>query len=113
FLLDVISEYQSSFVPHRMIFDNVLAAFGTIHCLKRRGKIERRKIILKLDMAKAYDRVEWIFLERIMHIMEFHDRFIQLIWDAIPPSPIPYYCRGGRLGISLLLGVFTDNSMMC
>ncbi|CAL9011324.1 unnamed protein product, partial [Prunus brigantina] len=31
--------------------------FETIHCLKRRGKSGKRKAILKLDMAKAYDRL--------------------------------------------------------
>ncbi|ONI14307.1 hypothetical protein PRUPE_4G274400 [Prunus persica] len=52
----VISEYQSVFIPNRMILDNVLAAFEAIHCLKRRGKMGHRRIILKLDVAKAYDR---------------------------------------------------------
>ncbi|CAL9019316.1 unnamed protein product [Prunus brigantina] len=49
-----------------MILDNVLVAFETVHCLKRKGKMGCRKIILKLDMAKAYDRVQWAFLEHIM-----------------------------------------------
>ncbi|KAH0987985.1 hypothetical protein GBA52_015162 [Prunus armeniaca] len=60
----VMSEYQSVFIPNHMILDNVLAAFETVHCLKRRGRMGCRKIILKLDMAKAYDIVEWAFLER-------------------------------------------------
>lgn len=67
----VISEYQSVFIPNRMILDNVLAAFEAIHCLKRRGKMGHRKIILKLDVAKAYDRVEWAFLEHIMRTIDF------------------------------------------
>lgn len=67
----VISEYQSVFIPNCMILDNVLVAFETVHCLKRKGKMGRRKIILKLDMAKAYDRVQWAFLEHIMRTIDF------------------------------------------
>lgn len=62
----VISEFQSAFIPNRNILDNVLAAFESVHCLKRRGKSGQKKIVLKLDMAKACDRVEWPFLEKML-----------------------------------------------
>ncbi|KAI5350162.1 hypothetical protein L3X38_003053 [Prunus dulcis] len=51
----VISKFHSAFIPGRMILDNVLAVFETVHYLKRWGKVRRRKLMLKLDMAKAYD----------------------------------------------------------
>lgn len=82
-LPSVIFEFQSAFIANRMILDNVLVAFETIHCLKHRGKSGKRKIVLKHNMAKAYDRVEWVFLKHMMCTMEFPDRFIQLIMGCI------------------------------
>ena len=38
---------------------------------------------LKLDMSKAYDRVEWEFLERIMHHLGLGDRMVNLIMSFI------------------------------
>lgn len=67
----IVSEFQSAFVPNRMIHDNVTTVFETIHCLKRRGRKSRQKVAVKLDMVKAYDRVEWIFLHKMMEVLRF------------------------------------------
>ena len=38
---------------------------------------------LKLDMSKAYDRVEWIFLEQILLRMGFREEWVALIMECI------------------------------
>ncbi|XP_071939813.1 uncharacterized protein [Coffea arabica] len=57
-----ISQNQSAFVPGRQIIDNVVIAHEFIHCLNNRRFGTNAFMALKLDMSKAYDRVEWLFV---------------------------------------------------
>lgn len=61
-LNSIISPVQSSFIPGRSIVDNVLIAFESAHALNRQRGSRGGFGALKLDMSKAYDRVEWGFL---------------------------------------------------
>ena len=62
----IISENQSAFQAGRVITDNILMAFETLHYMKHQQKGKSSFMALKLDMSKAYDRVEWAYLEAIM-----------------------------------------------
>lgn len=81
---------SDAFELNRLIHDNVIAAIETMYNLKRRGRKSRQKVAVKLDMAKAYDRVEWGFLRRMLEIIGFPSRFIELIMDCVGLLHIHY-----------------------
>ncbi|KAK9987796.1 hypothetical protein SO802_028035 [Lithocarpus litseifolius] len=79
----VINESQSAFVPGRLITDNALVAFETMHCINQRTKGKEALMAIKLDMSKVYDRVEWVFLEAMMRKIGFHEKWITLIMMCV------------------------------
>ncbi|KAL0431155.1 UNVERIFIED_CONTAM: LINE-1 retrotransposable element O protein [Sesamum radiatum] len=74
YLNDIISDTQPAFVPDRLITDNVLVAYELSHYLD---------VALKLDISKAYDSVEWVFLERILLRLGFHGDIVKLIMMCV------------------------------
>ena len=56
----------------------MLVAFETMHCIDQRKKGKEARMAIKLDMSKAYDRVEWVYLEAMMRKMGFNEMWISL-----------------------------------
>ena len=59
--------------------DNVLVACECVHSIKNKRSGMNGSCAVKLDMHKAYDRVEWIFCENMMRKLGFEDRWISLM----------------------------------
>lgn len=80
---EIISPNQSVFIPGRLITDNVIIAFEALHTMDTRIKGKEGYMALKLDMSKAYDRVEWRFLETVMSRIGFAPRWVQLLMTCV------------------------------
>ena len=75
----IITEHQSAFVKNRLIFDNILVAFESLNSMKNISLGKTRYMAIKLDMSKAYERVEQGYLKNVMTKMGFNERWIGLI----------------------------------
>ena len=85
----IILDAQLTFVPGRSIFDNVLAAFEAIHYMKRKTKGKKGNVALKIDISKAYDRINWRYLEAMLRRMGFDSHFIAMIMLCV--TSMQYY----------------------
>jgi hypothetical protein len=82
-LNDIISPHQSAFLPGRLITDNTLIAYESFHYLKNCKSRKHGYVGIKLDMAKAYDRIEWVFLEKTLTSMGFPSKLINTIMQCV------------------------------
>jgi hypothetical protein len=82
-LPDIISSSQSAFVPGRLVSNNILIAYDLTHYHMNQGEGGIGYAAIKLDMSKAYDRVQWPFLEAMMRRLGFNDMWTQLIMNCV------------------------------
>lgn len=77
----IISPNQSGFVKGRSIAENVLLAQEIIRDIHMRN--HNINVVVKLDMTKAYDRVSWIFLTKVLREFGFSEVIIDMVWRLI------------------------------
>ena len=80
-MADIIYESQAGFIPGRKISDNIILAHELVKTYTRKNISPRN--MLKIDLKKAYDSVEWSFLAHVMGGLGFPEMFIQSVMHCV------------------------------
>uniref|UniRef100_A0A2N9GX50 CCHC-type domain-containing protein n=1 Tax=Fagus sylvatica TaxID=28930 RepID=A0A2N9GX50_FAGSY len=88
----------------RPLLSNLISPFQAAFVPGRRGSL-----VVKIDLEKAYDRLEWSFIREVLLFFHFPNHLISLIMDCVSSSTISILFNGGRMeefspsrGLSLL-----------
>jgi len=92
-----ISPLQSAFVPSRNIQDNSILTHELLHTLKKK-KGKGGHMAIKIDMEKAFDRMEWNFLFAILAKLGFHPTWINWIRICITSPSFSILINGSPYG---------------
>ncbi|XP_048599931.1 uncharacterized protein LOC125595422 [Brassica napus] len=106
----LISETQSAFVAGRQISDNIMIAQEMFHALRTKPSGRNKRMAIKTDMSKAYDRMEWSFIEAVMRRMGFSETWITWIMSQ-EDILFQRINTATRLEIKDVLGIHNDGGM--
>ena len=96
-LLDqLISPTQAAFVPGRRGVDNAIVVQEIIHTMgKAKGNVGY--MALKIDLEKAYDKLEWSFIKSMLSRFNFSENLIELMMSCISSVSTSILFNGGSL----------------
>lgn len=79
----IISDLQSALVKDRIITDNVILAHEIIHHIRMKKYSGKGFLSIKVDMSKAYDRVEWDFLRVLIFKLGFAESWVNKVMKYV------------------------------
>ncbi|XP_059315533.1 uncharacterized protein LOC132066187 [Lycium ferocissimum] len=77
----VITDTQSGFIPGRKVADNVILAHELVKAYTRKHLLSR--CMIKVDLQKAYDTVDWGYLEQVLECLGFPYKFIGWVMECV------------------------------
>lgn len=80
-LPDIIAENQSGFVQGRYIVHNIMVVQDLVKAYGRKNT--KPSCMIKLDLQKAYDIVDWRFLKEMLEHLGFRQQFMDLVMECI------------------------------
>lgn len=92
-LPNYIDHSQAAFIESRHISSNIIITQELVHSFSLKSWKDHA-FIIKLDLAKAFDRMEWTFIESALTHIDLNDHFIRLIKVCISTSTLSVLVNG-------------------
>ncbi|GKD64357.1 RNA-directed DNA polymerase, eukaryota, reverse transcriptase zinc-binding domain protein [Tanacetum coccineum] len=105
---DIVNEVQSTFVANRQILDVPFILNELFHWCKKKKK---QTLIFKVDFEKAYDSVQWGYLDDFLKNFGFGDRWRGLIQSCLNSSKGSVIVNGSPTSEVVDAGMFRGISM--
>ncbi|XP_072074409.1 uncharacterized protein [Arachis hypogaea] len=96
FLSEIIGPLQGGFIRGRETTENIIIAQEIMHFM-RNTKSRKGTMVFKIDLEKAYDKVDWHFLEATLVRFGFPKATINLILNCVTSSSLAVLWNGNRL----------------
>ncbi|KAI4299963.1 hypothetical protein L6164_033384 [Bauhinia variegata] len=120
----LVDHNQGAFIQDQSIIHSILPTQDLIRHYRRKNISPR--CILKVDMKKTYDSIEWKFIEQLMRAFGFPNTFIKWLMACLTTSSFSLMINGeitgffaGGIGlrqgdpISLLVFVLVMEYLTC
>ncbi|XP_074304759.1 uncharacterized protein LOC141639570 [Silene latifolia] len=95
-LPDIVCESQGGFIQNRNIVENVLICQDLVRLYNRKAASPR--CLIKIDLRKAYDSVEWNFLYQMLLALNFPQKFIDLLMACVTSPSYSLSVNGNKFG---------------
>lgn len=96
-LPDFICDSQHAFIPGRRIANNIIIAQEIVHSFGL-NSYPHHAFLIKIDLSKAFDRLEWDFIANALQRKGFHHHFINLVLSCINSSSFSVNINGQTYG---------------
>ncbi|XP_074278279.1 uncharacterized protein LOC141601871 [Silene latifolia] len=95
-LPNIINPSQSAFIKGRDIVENILICQDLVKMYNRKAVSPR--VIMKNDLQKAYDSIEWSFVDSMLRALNFTPSFINLLMECITSPTYSLSLNGESFG---------------
>ena len=95
-LENIVSPFQTAFISGRRGTDNVIIMQELIHTIGR-AKGRKGYMAIKIDLEKAYDRIEWSFIREMLVKFNFPSKLTDIIMSCVSLVSTSLLFNGGCL----------------
>jgi len=95
----LISPLQVAFISGRKGLDNMIIAQEILHTMEKK-KGRTGTMALKIDLKKAFDKLEWSFIHEILVHFNFSKNIIDIIMACISSTSVSILFNGGKLEVT-------------